>query len=347
VSACSKGGGYNLKNLSKDFYSVTESKQDDAIVKSGNKIIFHYSNYVYNGQTYLTDAVNTYEVYGNLKKYNNVYENILNFTFKYVEVCSNNDVKIDKDVKNSLENRMHELHSAMNDVSLCTDLFAGILKTTDNDKKISDTTCLTRYKNLLVSYEKLFEKASMFNYELSNIYFDYLLTNSNPNINDVDAANFNADVVVYALDARTSWQISNVSSVFAEMFLIKSNMAQNIVNGTNLNLNPIEFKYSDLIQNINLNVNEEKSLEFLNKDGNESYKLQCYQVAKQLYNAQTIIYNDSDKYVTACVDVDYCNFKESEATNKELVSVEIIKDYSILLTQYNEVLKTMLDILEV
>ena len=71
ISACGKGGGYNLKNLSEDFYAIAKDENDN-IVKNDNKVVFNYSHHIKNEEAYVNDAINTVETYINLKKYNQV-----------------------------------------------------------------------------------------------------------------------------------------------------------------------------------------------------------------------------------------------------------------------------------
>lgn len=343
MSACSKGGGYNLKNLSNDFYSVAAEEDDDIIVKDDNKIKFDYSKYVYNQETYVVNAITTYDVYKNLNNYNTLYENIMSFAFNFVELCSNNEVEIEKEIKNSLENKLTELKSAIKDVAICTDLFAGILKTTSDEVKATDSTCLHRFETLLTSYEKLFEKATYFNAELSNVYFNHLLTNSNPNVSDVTAAAFDVSVVVNNLNARKHWQISNLSTAFAEMYINGSNIAHEIIEGGSINLNPTGFEYSTLVSSISVLIDEAEAIQVA---GGEN-KLAFYQASKKAYSAQEMINNDNAKYISACKNVKYAIVEAEDTTSVELLSVEIIDAYSDLLLAYNNVLIEMLNLIEV
>lgn len=328
-SACSKGGGYNLSNLKEDFYSIASDKDDDSIVKIGNSIKFQYSSE-------LNNAIESNGAYANLKEYNNIYENIMCFSFNYVEVCSNNEIKIDKDVKNSLEDKLNELHSSIKSVEVYTDSLETLLAT----ENASTENCLNRYKTVLVSYEDLFEKASIFNAELNNIYFNYLISNSNPDITEVNAAVFDVSVIVSKLNARKCWQISNVASAYAEMFICGSEVANNIIKGVNLNLNPTEFKYKDMVTAINKSVNEAKAIEYA-----EGNKLEFYQAAQKAYVAQTILNNDNSKYVNACNKIDYAKAK-LDIDNQNNIDLKIIKDYSVVLVQYNAVMVEMLEIIE-
>ena len=341
ISACSKGGGYNLKNLSEDFYSIA-SEENDNIVKNGNDIVFYYSNHVQDGKTFVTNAINSVAMYQNLKNYNLIYENILKFTFEYIDVCSNNEVEIDKDVKNSLEEKMKNLHASIKDVDVCTDFFAGILKTTEESKRGTDPDCLLRFENLLLSYENLFESATSFNIELSNIYYNHILTNSNPNVEEIEPANFDSSIVINKLDARICWQISNLSSVFAEQYIIDSTAASDIKNGSNLNLNPTGFEYFNLVESINVEINEDTAVQNVNS----SNKLAFYGLCTQAYKAQSLIDINKSNFLYACNTIKYAQLA-SDLTAKEEMCINIINDYGSILKEYNNLLIEMLNKLEV
>ena len=193
----------------------------------------------------------------------------------------------------------------------------------------------------MISYENLFEKASLFNFELSNIYFNYLITNSNPNINEINAANFDVNIVVSKLNARKSWQISNLSSAFAEMFICGSSVAKEIVEGNEFNLNPEEFSYTDMITAIDRDINEGAAIQVA-----QNNQLAFYQSSQKAYAAQTVLNNDSLKYINACKSVKYAKTITDEHEQNN-INCKIIKNYSDVLVQYNAVLVEMLDIIEV
>jgi len=189
----------------------------------------------------------------------------------------------------------------------------------------------------------LFAKATNFNNALQNIYFNHLVTNSNPNIAEMDAATFDVNVVINKLNARKCWQISNLSSVYAEMCVIGSNISEAIIAGGSINLSPTEFEYSTLVGAINVLVNEAEAIQVA---GSEANKLTFYQLSKQAYNAQTMLNNDNSKFLTACNLVDYASDKEGLSAS-EIMSKQIIEDYCVVLKEYNQVLKNMLDLIEV
>lgn len=341
ISACSKGGGYNLKNLSKDFYSVAEDDKDN-IVKNGNKLTFYYSNYTQNNETYVADLVNdSSSVYSNIKNYNLVYENILNFTFEYVDVCSNNEIEIDKEVKNSLEEKMNNLHLAIKNVDVNVDLLAGSLKTTPKNERKTNVICLSKFKDLLISYEDLFGKATEFNAELANIYYNYIVTNSNPNVEEINPASFDSSDVINKLDSRISLQISNLSSAFAEKYIIDSNVAEQVVAGTNLNLNPTNFEYLTMVGSINVNIAEDVAIQIANGEA----KLAFYQTAKKAYVAQEWLAENNSKFIYSCVNADYAKINLNNCSANEEVCVNIINDYTTALFAYNNILIEMLDII--
>ena len=148
ISACGKGDGYNLANLSTDFYSIAATENDN-IVKRNNKIVFNYSHHVYNSKAFVTEAINSIPVYQNLVKYNNLFENQMSFSYEYIDECSN-DIEIDESLANNLENSLFTIvgHSYEFEVKNDWDKIENLLKYLSSNKDILVTTLEEAINNI-------------------------------------------------------------------------------------------------------------------------------------------------------------------------------------------------------
>ena len=162
-AACGKNGGYNLSKLSNDYYSIAESDGDN-IIKQNNSILFDYSKHEQDGEKFLTKIINTVKPYSSINDYNKIYYNLMEFSNAYINACSNNNVGVEKDVKNSLKSKLDGLNSALKDVNIGIDLLANILEITPQDEVSTNISCLQRLEFVISSYESLFKNAIDFTY---------------------------------------------------------------------------------------------------------------------------------------------------------------------------------------
>jgi len=329
--ACGKDKGYNLNNLNADFKNVVE--ENDNLKINGKQVVFDYSSH-----DVLNNAVASTYPYTELTKYNTVFYNLMYFTYEYIDVCSNNDALDNKDVKNQVESKLIDLKKSISDVDDSVNMLAEILNT--NSTNVLQDVCLTRYENLLETYDSMFESASNFNYVLSDLYFNKILRDGNPDIASVSLDDFDANIVINRLDARIKFQIANISQSYFEINIDGGKLAESIANRHSyLDLSA----YENEISLINKIFEEEVAAEKANHSKN---KEKFYNLAVQAQNIQSVLNNDLNKFITACNDIHFLNVTESlVASAHEKMCVEIIKSNKELIAEYNDVLAQMINII--
>ena len=332
--ACGKNDGYNLNNLNVDFYNI--ANESDNIVNKNGRLEFDYSSH-----NNLNEVLNSTAPYTELTKYNEVFDNLMSFAFEYVAECSNNGLTDDANIKNTVEKDLASFKKSINDVDKNVNMFAEIINISYGVDVKADV-CLLRYENLLVSYSKMFESAINFGNSLSNLYFNYILKDGNPNVYSIKLEDFNSSVVVNKLNSRVQYQISNLSQCFVEMYVDK-NLAKQIANEeTSFNL--YNYNYLSNVAAIDKTFDEETASEIAN---NEANKEEFYNLSVQAQNLQSTLNNNKNKFVTACNDIDFIVINsnlDSANPHEEMCHYIILENYQ-LITEYNSVLSSMLNIL--
>ena len=332
--ACGKDKGYNLNNLKTDFQKISTNSNNITMVD--NHFGFDYS-----GHNNLETIISTNAPYKELDKYNIVFYNLMDFSCEYIDECSNNALTSDIAIKNRVKHELDELAKAVGDVDKCIDMFAEIVNVASGENVVADA-CLVRYENLLETYADMFESAINFNNTLSNLYFNYILKHGNPDVYSIGKANFDATVVVNKLKSRLSYQKSNLSQCFVEMY-IDGDLAEKIAYD-NVTFDLSSYGYSDNIEAINV-IFDEETAAF--KANHEDFREEFFALAVSAQNIQSILNNDKGKFVTACNAIDYgvvlASIDIATAYNK--MCVEIIKGNYNLIVEYNNILVSMLAII--
>lgn len=327
-SAC-KDKGYNINNLQKDFYQVAANNENIKQVDSA--LVFDYTNHAK-----LNSVIEYNYPYTQLKEYNQVHNNLMEFTFDYIGKCSNNSAVKNVGLKNQLRKELDDLKKSYAEVNLLVNNMAEIVNLTND---IMDETTTSTYLDLLYAYEDLFACASKFNNTLANVYFNYVLPNGNPNIYKIGSENFDANVVVNKFDARLKYQKSNLSQCFVEMYVNGRELAQDIVEGEEY-FDLDEYDYADNIEAIDSFFDEIVAVEKANSSSN---KQKYYQLSVQAYNIQEALKNDNSKFVNACNKISYATFDWQNSTAEEQMCYEIIEQRFELVSAYNDVLSNMLN----
>lgn len=331
-AACEMRNGYNLDGLQKDFNKIVTENNNVKFV-DGN-IEFDYSNH-----QEIEDIINSTEPYTTLNDYNFVFNNLMAFSCSYIDECSNNGVTKNATIKNEVKENLDELSKSIGDVNECFNMFAEMINVSQSDPTAN--ACLSRYEILIKTYESMYQSAINFTNSLSDLYYNHILKDGNPNIYSIDYEKFNASVVVTKLESRIKYQLSNLSQGYIKMY-ISGDFAKEITNGT-LNFDLNKFDYATNIAVLNKQIDSvQVATEKANHNNN---KLNFYNLAIQAQNIQETLNNDRDKFVEACNAVDFKIVKVDEtATPYEKMCVDIIEsNYSLILT-YNNVLTQMLDI---
>lgn len=333
--ACKDKDGYNLDNLNADYAKIETENKNIKVVK--NEIRFDYSNYE-NLQT----TIDNEERYSILHDYNYIFDNLMKFSYKYLEICSNNSISADADVKNRVNTTLKDLKSSIREVDACVDMFGEILEVCEDN--IYEVACVVRYENLLETYDEMFQSAINFNNALSDLYFGSVLKDANPNVLKYELENFDASIVVNKLESRLVYQMSALTQSYVEMYIDGGSLAEKIAQGE-INFEINAFDYQSNIEAINKSIEEQVASERAN---NVSNKQRFYDLAVQAYNIQAVLKNDKEKFVYACNAISYSKVKGSDvASANEKLCVTIIDGNYDLISTYNSVLVEMLSLMGV
>ena len=326
--AC-KDKGYNLNNLQNDFNTI--EIENENVKKDGNKLVFDWSNYAD-----LETVVSTKYPYTTIKEYNEIYENIMDFAFEFIDECSNNSVE-DKNVKNSVLSSLEDLKKSISRVDTKINMLAEVVNDTND---VNSKICLSRLNNLFIDYEELFASAINFNNKLGDLYFNHILINSNSNIASMDSANFDANIVINNFNARLKFQKVNLTACFIEMYFNGADLASKFAYAEDI-LDLSMYNYQENIDAISVDFDEQIAYEKATNSANEQ---SFYDLAVQAYNAQSALNNDINMFAEACNKIEYAGIDLSEASAEEKLCVEIIESRNEIVAIYNKILADIIAI---
>lgn len=338
--ACGKDKGYNLNNLQKDYTSIAE-ENNNIVCSEDGKLSVDYSKH-----PNLTTVIDSTSPYSTLKDYNYVFENLMAFVNGYIDECSNNQATKNVEIKNQVKQDLDVFKKSIGDTNECINIFAEIMVVA-NEEDLKAQACLLRFENLLVSYEKMFNSAITFSNSLTDLYYNNILKEGNPNVYELGFDNFNAGVVVNQLESRLLYQQSNLSQNFVEMYLNET-LANEIANETaSFDLNHDNYQSNIEALKLELDFATEGAIgtavDIANNDKN---KENVFNLAVKLFNIQATLNNEQYKFVRACKDIDYSIVKNSEdATSYQLLCVDIIDANYDLISEYNQVLSEIVAII--
>ena len=328
-AACKNDSSYKMANLKTDFYSVSE---EENVEVADGKLKLNYSIYQENGSAYLQNLINnTSSVYSNINDFNTLLDNSLAFTYAYIDACSSNAIKADGSVKNAIQTNVKEFTASFKVVSQNVKLLADIVGISKSNTQ--NDNCMFALKNLFDSYISLYKKAVVLNDSISQFYYNYAISNSNPNV----VSNYSASAVINLINSRVQNQISALTQNYLERFVFGSTISRDITkNNQKLNLSQNSY-----IENVNalytLDITQATERANAKQD-------QFYALAVKLYNLQGIMSNDHNKVQTAYSTVDYLEVNNESSANEKLCA-EIIEDYSFVLQEYNTVLVGTLNLI--
>ena len=338
--ACGKDKGYNLTNLNSEFFAIEEETNNIQFVDG--QIGFNYKNHAK-----FCEVIENVYPYTELSAYNFVFENIMDFACSYVESCSDNSTTNDVKLKNEIKTNLNELKDAIAIVDSYTSMFIETI-TISNAENLEGDLCIIKFETLLQSYDKAFNAATNFNNSLSNLYFNYVLKDGNPNVFDKVDGNyalnkdlFDVNVVVNKLNARIAYQKSNLSECFAEQF-INDGLAEDIAT-KETSLGYVDMTYRANINKINAQIDELYAVEKANAN-----KENFYNLCVEAFNIIESINNDRAKFISACNEIEYVKVKNSEVKSaQEKMCLTIVDDFTDLVSSYNNVLAQIISIVGV
>ncbi len=333
--------GYKLSKVSPYITEMADKYQ--SVKMQDEKLVFTYEEYLKDEDKYIENLINTTRPYSYLKDYNMLYDNLMDFTFTYLPKCANDNIEVDEVTRNKLEKSLKDFDQNLNWVDINTREWADNVKVASGDVTTS-VICLSKFNDLLVSYEDLFDSANNINDIMADVYFDHALEDSNTNYHDMSFSNFDAGMVINKLDARIKYQKSVLTKLYIEMHLSGRNVSETLVApsldfGT-LNLNA--YGYSSNINKINRAYNIDNSITVANN------KEEFYNVAIEMYNAQTIIADNEKAYNNASKNIVYTTDSiKANPTLKEEVNLDIIEHQYNVIIKYNAVLDRVLTLMGV
>ena len=330
-SACKKEDNSDLSLLDDTFYNIASENNNIKIVD--DKLLFDFSSH-----EKMANLVDTTAPYSELQKYVEVYNNLMTFTFSYIDNCSINSKAITKDVKDQIESDVHEFSKAIKNVNEKFNMLSEIVIVSENDTL--NNACVGRFENLLNSYQTLFQTAINLNSSLNDLYFNKIVNNSNPDVYSVGEVKLNPGDVISKLESRVKSQISCLTESFVEMY-IDENLSNAIANQT-LTMDLIFKEYKTNIDNIVIyqDINEEELIEQANTN-----KKAFYNLAVKAQNIQSTQNNNRGKFIVACNAIEYTTIKNnSNATAYQKMCVSIIEENEKMLKEYNDVLLAMIKI---
>lgn len=332
--ACGKDKGYNLNNLYNDYVSI--ATENDNVELNNGMLIFDYSNH-----PKMKTIVETTYPYTEINSYNFLFKNLMAFSSEYVDNCSYNEAIKDAKIKNQVKQDLDNLKKSVRDVNNCTNILAEIIRSSYDENVLSEV-CLLRYENLLLTYDSLFHNAIIFHNTISNLYFNNILNNSNPDVFVEGYSNFDASKTINLLNSRIKYQVSNLSASYVEMVLDDETIPHKIAFD---DYNPTldEYSYRTNLYNVNQTIDENIAESKVELNGNKS---KLYELAVEAYNIQTTLNMDNSKFITAFNSVDYRFVKNGEsATPYQEMCLNLIESYNDLISEYNAVLVKMIAIL--
>ena len=347
-TACKEDDGYKLSNLQKDLLNIAE--QHDIVVKVDDKLQFDYSSLKVAGQDILAEAVENVEPYKNLNLYNEVFYNLMEFTYDYVDVCSNDNYKLDAEYRNNIKAKLDEFNSNIDVVEIQVKNLANIM---NEESDLTNEIYLSRLDNVMVAYNKLYNAGANLNNAISDLYFNKILYKSNPNISSISLKDFNSAIVINNLDARTKNALSLLTQNFIESYVSDGDLPETLLTKTESGFGTLDltkFSYSTFVSRLRLvkldtAESVEKAVEVAN---NEENKAAFYEKAIQVYNLQEMVQNDRVTYIKACADIDYQETKDNnKASSYEKICARIIENYIYITNNYCTDLGALLAIINV
>ncbi len=342
-TACGEDDGYRLSNLSTDFYNIANS-YENVNLTSDDRIEFDYSIYVYENEQYFTNAVNSTIPYNNLNNfYNRLFDNSLSFVYEYIDRCSTDELDVERDKRNMLQYRLQEFNESLRNVSNNVTLVAEIMRFNINDS-ILDRTCMNRLKNLFDSYADLYQTAYNLTRVLSDIYFNYALTDSNFDFSSVELDQFDATRVTNNLNSKIEMQISNLTQSYIELHVKGGDLSTRLTTDNN-GFGSVDSSFNEYLSQVSqIDIDFNSTIgESINFSAN---KQAFHEASIKLYNLQTLLNNEYEMYNQACNDIIYIRIRNDfNATTYELICADIIDNHYYLIEQYNDTLVELLDII--
>lgn len=340
-NACKKDEGYSLNNLYDDYMFIVQQNENISL-NENNELIINYNQFSYQNVSYFTNAL-TSAPYNNLTTfYNPILNNTLAFVSGYIEKCSSDRLDVPKETRNQLKSTIDEFDIALKNMYTHTLNVADLLKTGGD---IETNVHMIRLSSLFASYEELYLKSYNLSHELANIYFNYAISDANPNYSLLSLEQFDASRVVVNLRSRIVNQISKMTFNFIEQNVKGLNLYNALTTKQNGSYQAVPSSFSSYQSDVN-SIDQTFSSSLGQYINTSNKKEKFYNASIELFNVQACLNNLESVYYTACNDITYALIKtDSNATDYQKTCLKVIEDYTELVNQNTLALQNILAIL--
>ncbi len=343
-SACNEGTGYDLSKLVTDYNKIVEGL--DYVSIEDGQIEFNYTN------ESLAKALEL-EPYAKVNNfYNPLLDNSMNFAYGYIDAMSKGSANSSNSIRNKIKKDLDELQISLLKLDGgITDLIpiVDFVLNNPDDNDMTSPMCMSSLSNLFYYYEQVIQSALKLNEDLATCYFTYNITNSNPNYYDMKLVDMDASEVILNVRSRQRFQVVNVTRLFVEMNVDGAEL-YNKFTGRNVDepmMTEPPAEYENYQKSIALAREPVESSRAETINNVDEYKKKLKELAVELYNVQSVLDNDIDKYTIAIDEIKYVySALDPNATVRELACVELIEDYNQLIGEYNSVLAKLIEFIK-
>lgn len=342
-SACDDKESYELKNLSTDYTQLAEGL--NYISVKNNLIEFDYSN------EYLQQAFEMEPFVKIESFYNPLFTNAMNFAYGYVDILSKDSIKADADIRNDIKSDLDRMKISLTKMDASIDsLIDGVnAEISGGNGELTSKLCMINLSNVFHCYEDAIESALVLNEDMADLYYTYAISNSNPNYYDIKIADFDASEVILNVKSRQRLQVVNITRLFVEMNIDGAELANKF---TGRYMDEIVFadlpagyeEYKNDVFNVSLGI-ESSRAETINNI--TEYKEKLRSLAVELYNVQSVMNNDFDKFRLAIDEIEYVRVvDDANSTVREKACAGLIEEYNHLADEYNSVLAKLIGFIQ-
>lgn len=339
--ACGKGdSGYKLSNLATD-YTEQIDEISNINVLTDNTIEFDYSIYVYGGETYMSNVINSYAPYSYLQSfYNELLNNSMSFVYSYIDICSTNSIKAPKALREEAKSNLDKFVVSLKKTSGNVDAIADKIR---KGNAVMESDCMNSLKNLFDSYDELYQSAYNFTASLTEIYYEYAYTDSNPDISNIPLNQYDASKSVLILKNRIDYQISNYTQSYIEIIIKGTNLSAGFTTVGNVGSLPANYnQYKTTVASLDVEIDDTLGVAVNESEVKEDFM----NSAIELYNCLAILENQHKLYMVATNKVSYNEvINDVNATTYELDCVKIIINYINIIDEVNDSMSGMINIL--
>lgn len=345
-TACKENSAYNLNKLVNDYLAIGENLEYINVSKNTSNVFdlsFDYSESVS-----LSNAVEEESsMYYNL---NNFYVNILDYTIdftnEYIAICANNDKVNNDELKNSIKTNVDKLSSALMTLdSSLGDLisYTNYYGEGQNSDINNSSECLNRLYKVFDCFDSVYKYAAKLSADLTNVYYNYILNDSNPDFTNLDINTFDATEAVSALKNRIAYLSSSLARNFVEKNVILADSSWAFRNGEAEELLSSFNEFKTNIVSINRDISSFVG-DTINNDAEK--KSEFLKLSQQMYGIQSALDNDSTLYNSAYESINYVISNALVSISAyEAECVQIINNHTAILNSYSEVVNNMIDLI--